>query len=479
MMVNNKILRVRRRDGALVNFSLEKIIRAIHRAAESIGGFGDAFFPEINGFIQADTSSRSVAKALASMVVMTLNVDERHHIPNFPPDIEKVQDTIVHVLRSYGFTEVADVYEAYRWGKHWIREGAIQSRQFAGNGYPDEKVKQVQEWNKAHDCDTFEKLNEWVRGGNIAELVQASCERYEKELAGAVEKFQKRVQWGDQIRLFIIAGPSSSGKTTTTCKIREHLVKEGHKLVMLNLDNYFWPISQHPTDWIADRDYETPHALDYHLINQHIHQLLGGETIRMPFYDFKTGQRREGQEFTLEKDGILLIDCLHGLYPALTDGIEAKQKFKIYLETLNILRDGDDPEARRVQFTDYRILRRMLRDVKHRNHQPLNTLLHWAKVRSSELANIIPLLHNTDAVINGSMPFDLPALKVGLDELFPKEEELAAYAQLLDPHIRWHRLRGYLDKVEAMTDIGPAVIPGDCVIREFIGESTIKVPHND
>lgn len=476
-MVNNKILRVRRRDGALVNFSLEKIVGAIYNAGESIGGFGDAHIPPINEFLFSGGTSLAIAKALGSMVVMTLNADERHHIPNFPPGIEKVQDTIVHVLRSYGFIEVADVFEAYRGGKHWIREGVIRPDQFAGNGYPEEKIKRVLEWNKAHDCDTFDKLNEWVLGGNIAELVHLSHERYEKELSGTVEKFLKRVKWGHDIRLFIIAGPSSSGKTTTTCKIREHLVEKGFKLVMLNLDNYFWPISQHPTDWIADRDYETPHALDYHLINQHIHTLLAGGTIRMPYYDFKTGQRKEGNEFTLEKDGILLIDCLHGLYPALTDGIEPKNKFKVYLETLNVLREEEG--ARRVQFTDYRILRRMLRDVKHRNHQPLNTLLHWEKVRRSELSNIIPLLHDTDSVINGGMPFDLPALKVGMDELFPKEEELEAYSQLLDPQIRWKRLRGHLDRVEAMVDIGPDVIPGDCVIREFIGGSTIQVPHND
>ena len=479
MMVNNKILRVRRRDGALINFELEKIVKAIYNAAESIGGFEDSHIPRINGFIHDENTSMAIAKALGSMVVMTLNSDERHSVPNFPPHIERVQDTIVHVLRSYGYIEIADVYEAYRWGKHWIRESVIRSDQFAGNGYPEDKLKQVKEWNESHHCDTLEKLNAWIESGKIASLVEASIERYEKELDEAVEKFLRRIKWGHDIKVFIIAGPSSSGKTTTTCKIRERLIEHGHHFVMMNLDNYFWPISQHPTDWIADRDYETPHALDYHLINQHIQQLLSGETIKMPYYNFKTGQREEGSEFRLEKDGILLIDCLHGLYPALTAGIAEESKFKVYIESLNVLYEGDGSRARRVQFTDYRILRRMVRDAKHRNHPPLATLLHWEKVRKSELANIIPLVHNTDIIINGGMPFDLPALKVLVEEIFPSEQELKAYSQLLDPQIRFRRLRRQLEATKAMDDIGYQVIPGECLIREFIGGSTIKVPHND
>jgi len=479
MMVNNKILRVRRRDGALIDLDIKKIGKAIYNAAESIGGFDSAHIPEINGFIFSGKDSLSIAKALASMVVMTVNVDERHHVPNFPPDIEKIQDTIIHVLRSYGFIEIADVYEAYRWGKHWIREDVIRSDQFAGNGFPEDKLNLVSEWNRVHECDTIEKLNAWVTGGKIKDLAVASHERYERELEEAVEKFLRRIKWGHDIRVFIVAGPSSSGKTTTTCKINERLQENGHKLVMLNLDNYFWPITQHPTDWTADRDYETPHALDYNLINTHIHQLLAGETIRMPFYNFKTGQREEGEEFVLAKDAILLLDCLHGLYPALTQGIDEEQKFRVYLETINILYEGDGSDKRRVQFTDFRILRRMVRDSKHRNHPPLSTLLHWEKVRKSELANIIPLLHHTDVIINGGMPFDIPALKVLIEDIFPTTEELERHPQSLDAQVRWRRLRRILDSVEAMPDIGPDIIPGDCLVREFIGGSTIKIPHND
>ncbi|RLB10702.1 MAG: hypothetical protein DRG27_02550, partial [Deltaproteobacteria bacterium] len=219
MRVNNKILRVRRRDGALINFECEKVAKAIFNAAESIGGFSSSHIPEINDFIQCqgkrEATSEEIAQALASMVVMILNADEKHHVPNFPPDIELVQDTIVHVLRTYGYVEIADVYQAYRAGKHWIRENVIRRDQFAGNGYPEDKLRRILEWNKAHGCETVEKLNAIVKSDKIKDLVTASIERYESELDGAVDKFLQRIKWGNDIRVFIVAGPSSSGKTTT------------------------------------------------------------------------------------------------------------------------------------------------------------------------------------------------------------------------------------------------------------------------
>jgi len=194
----------------------------------------------------------------------------------------------------------------------------------------------------------------------------------------------------------------------------------------------------------------------------------------------------DAAEFAPEPGAILLLDCLHGLYPALTEGVPAAQKFKVYLETLNVLMDEaqnklfhDPRRLNVVPFTDYRLLRRMVRDAKHRNHAPLATLLHWEKVRRSELANIIPLLLDTDAIVNGGMPFDLPALKAHGAELFPEEADLAGHAQLLDARIRWRRLRRILRAIEPMPDLSHEVIPGDCVVREFIGGGTLEVPHND
>ena len=122
-----------------------------------------------------------------------------------------------------------------------------------------------------------------------------------------------------------VSGPSSSGKTTTTVKLTSGSKKHGLRFLMLNLDDYFWSLIEHPTDWINDRNYETPEALDIQLLNQHLRALLDGKTIEKPVYSFKEGRRIATKPVKLETDQILLLDCLHGFYPPITEGIDAQR----------------------------------------------------------------------------------------------------------------------------------------------------------
>jgi uridine kinase len=187
----------------------------------------------------------------------------------------------------------------------------------------------------------------------------------------------------------------------------------------------------------------------------------------------------------LEPDQILLLDCLHGFYPPITEGIDASAQFRLYIETLNVLYEGDGSTNRLTQFTDVRLIRRMLRDAQHRNHSALRTILHWHYVRYGELFSIIPLMGLGDHIINGGFPFDLPALKpffIGEGGLLPKPEDFAPYAGFLDARIRYDRVKALLESVEGFTKkqlLTCDLIPGDAVIREFIGGSTIKIPHNE
>jgi uridine kinase len=282
-----------------------------------------------------------------------------------------------------------------------------------------------------------------------------------------------------------VSGPSSSGKTTTTVKLTERLQQQGLRFLMLNLDDYFWSLVEHPTDWINDRNYETPEALDIQLLNRHLTGLLGGETIEKPIYSFKEGRRTATKRIKLEPDQVLLLDCLHGLYPPITEGIPAAAQFRLYIETQNVLYEGDGSTRRPTQFTDVRLLRRMLRDAQHRNHAPLLTILHWHYVRSGELFSIVPLSGLADHVVNGGFPFDLPVLKpffCGPEGYLPRPEDFQSYTGFLDARIRYERVKRLLDAVEGLprelvrnTDI----VPGDAVIREFVGGSTIKIPHNE
>src|SRR4029078_8588467 len=158
-------------------------------------------------------------------------------------------------------------------------------------------------------CDTVHGLNEIVRSGKVKVLVEESLAVYEKSLDEAAAKVMHRLNSGDKLRMMWVSGPSSSGKTTTTVKLTERLQKQGLRFLMLNLDDYFWSLVEHPTDWINDRNYETPEALDIQLLNQHLVGLLNGDTIEKPVYSFKEGRRTAAKPVKLEKDQILLLDC--------------------------------------------------------------------------------------------------------------------------------------------------------------------------
>jgi uridine kinase len=486
MPVQNRIVKVQKRNRALVKFDEGRIWKAILGAAESIGGFCQDFLPGINDRIfDACGTDDQIAGFLADTVVICLNSDPHHLISNFPPTIETIQDEVLHALRSYGFQNTADAYECYRWGRHWLREGAITREQFVGNGLPQRRFEQALAWNRQHAVDTVAGLNEAVRSGKIKAVVEASIAAYEESLDEAAGKVLSRLNAGRDLRMMWISGPSSSGKTTTTVKITERLQRQGLRFLMLNLDDYFWSLVEHPTDWINDRNYETPEALDIQLLNSHLQALLNGQTIEKPVYSFKEGRRIATKPVKLEKDQILLLDCLHGLYPPITEGIDASAQFRLYIETQNALYEGDGSSRRLTKFTDVRLIRRMLRDARHRNHSPLLTVLHWHYVRAGELFSIIPLMGLADHVVNGGFPFDLPALRpffIGTDGLLPRPEDFQAYGGFLDARIRYERVKNLLGSVTGLTQEQVAscdLIPGDAVVREFVGGSTIQIPHNE
>ena len=451
-----------------------------------MGGFAQDFVPGVNEkILEAQGSDEKIAAFLADAVVVCLNSDPHHLIANFPPTIEMIQDEVLHVLRSYGFQNTADAYACYRWGRHWLREGAIAPEKFVGNGFPRAEMEKTLAWNRQRGCDTVAGLNEIVRAGKIKSLVADSLAGYEQSLDEAASKVMLRLNAGDHLRMMWVSGPSSSGKTTTTVKLTERLQKQGLRFLMLNLDDYFWSLVEHPTDWINDRNYETPEALDIQLLNRHLIALLEGETIEKPVYSFKEGRRTATKRIKLEKDQVLLLDCLHGLYPPITEGIPASAQFRLYIETQNVLYEGDGSSKRLTKFTDVRLMRRMLRDVQHRNHSPLLTILHWHYVRAGELFSIIPLRGLADHAVNGGFPFDLPVLKpffCGPGGHLPAPEDFQSYAGFLDAQIRFDRIRILLESIAGLdrAQVGHYdTIPGDTVIREFIGGSTIRIPHNE
>jgi uridine kinase len=251
----------------------------------------------------------------------------------------------------------------------------------------------------------------------------------------------------------------------------ETLQREGYSLKAINIDHYFFNLEDHPKDEFGDYDYETPQALDLERINQHLGQLLAGETVRTPNYDFHTGKRSLNvHELRLAPTEILLIDSLHGLYTGMTECVPAKNKFRLYIETLGQLRSDS---AGFMRWADHRLMRRMIRDSWHRSHSPEETITHWHYVRKSELQHIIPYNATVDFLVNSAMPYEIPILKNKLFRYFPAAmQQFKENPKRQDAYIRARRVFDLLDPLDEWTD--DSVVPGKSLFREFIGGSEYK-----
>ncbi len=329
--------------------------------------------------------------------------------------------------------------------------------------YELEIVKKARRWNRLRDVYTIEGINRRIEQGGYPEVVRDADRAYEATIwqtAGEVLKNR------DRIRLVIVAGPSSSGKTTTTLKLCECLRTMGEKLKLLALDNYFWNLADQPRDRHGDYNFETPRALDIKSINRNITELLAGREAVIPVYDFKTGRRKEeGTKMKLEGGELLVVEGLHGLFADMTRGVSKEEKFRVYIEAVCQLKNraGDY-----IPWTDIRLLRRMLRDSLHRNYPPLKTVGHWHYVRKSEKEYIVPFIKDADMVINGYLPYELPIHK---KYLYPNLKEAVSHYQeeseRADAFKRASRCLGWLEEILVWED--DSIIPATSLLREFIG----------
>lgn len=432
-----------KRDGQVVPYDRGRITNALFKAAASTGGFG---FEEAERL--SDAVEQRTAESYAEQV----------------PTVEDLQDIVEAVLMENGHLKTARAYIIYRQKRTEIREakrGAVE----ATDNIPYKLIYEVLRWNMEHDCESINGLNRIIETGEFPDLVSACEERYSNECRAAATRI---LDHGEEVRLVIVAGPSSSGKTTTTIKMEEQLAAHGRKLKAINVDNYFFDLEQHPKDEFGDYDYETPQALDIDLINTHLEQLLEGKTVRTPHYDFHTGKRElDVHELALAEDEILLMDCLHGLYSDMTRSIAAQQKFRLYIETLGQLRNDHDEFMR---WADHRLMRRMIRDSWNRSHDPLHTITHWHYVRKSELQYIIPFIGNVDFVVNSAMPYELPVLKKKLFHYFPEAiSRCRNDFKRQDAYLRALRVMHFLEPLSTAVD--ESIVPEKSLFREFIGGS--------
>jgi uridine kinase len=444
----SRFVSVVKRNGTVVPFTQDRITNAIYRAAVAVGG-------------RDKQASRELSDQVVTLLEQTIPEDQ-------DPTIEQIQDMVEKVLIENGHARVAKAYILYRDERARQREKRKEDMYQPSTNIPWEKLWHVLDWSAGHEVHTVAQLNAHIRNGTLSQIVTAAEAAYHEDVENAASMVLSR---RDEVRMVFIAGPSSSGKTTTTIKLGEYLARAGLKLVTLNVDHYFFDLEMHPKDEFGDYDFETPQALDLQLINEHLGRLFSGEEVRIPFYDFKTGHRRNEQTpMKLAANDIILIDSLHGLFPDMTSSIPANMKFKLYIEPLLQLKDE---QGHYVRWTDIRLIRRMLRDAAHRAYDPTQTLLHWHYVRTSELRHIIPYINTTDTIVNSAMPYELPMYKARLGESFARwAGELADDPLRQDAFERASRVHTLMEQLESVPD--DSIVPENSVIREFIGGGIYK-----
>jgi len=317
-------------------------------------------------------------------------------------------------------------------------------------------------WLEIMEINSVGDLNELIAKGEraVTDLIILAEALHEKRIAMISEEIKRK----GSVRLVLIAGPSSSGKTTFSKRLMVQLKASGFKPITISLDDYFVDRERTPRDENGNYDFEALEALDVDLFNQNLVDLFNGKEVEIPKFNFVLGRREPvGTKLKIEKDQIIIVEGIHGLNPKLTELVPDELKFKIYASALAQLNLDN---VNRLHTTDVRLIRRMVRDSKFRGHDALATLRMWDSVRRGEEKNIFPYQENADAMFNSALVYELAVLKIFAEPL------LAVVPDDVPESTEANRLLKILDYFLPITNIED--IPRTSIIREFIGRSAFK-----
>lgn len=324
-----------------------------------------------------------------------------------------------------------------------------------------ENYIETKNWYKILGVENVGDLNEKVAAKRvISDLIKISEGLHEKKIAQIADHICKQKS---VLRMILIAGPSSSGKTTFAKRLGIQLMVNGLTPVALSLDDYFVEREQTPRDGSGDFDFETIEALDLRLVNDHFKRLLAGEQVELPRFDFTTGHRKkETHPMQLKPGQVLIIEGIHGLNDRLTAEIPARAKFKIFISALTQLRINN---LTRISTSDTRLLRRTIRDFRYRGYSAADTIRRWPSVRRGEDRNIFPFQNNADAMFNSALVYELAALKpyalACLETVAPKDREFIVAQRMIN-------------FLNLFRSISTEEIPPTSILREFIGGSSFS-----
>ena len=326
------------------------------------------------------------------------------------------------------------------------------------------------QWQDILGLRTIGDLNEAIDQGKSSLLINVSEALQEKKIAQMADTIAYRVkagqaegQGGKGLKMVLIAGPSSSGKTTTCKRLSVQLLTNGIKPVPISLDDYFLDREDTPKDHKGDYDFESIHALNLPLLNQQMKALFSGEEVELPRYNFQKGRSEmSGHRLRLHDDEVLVVEGIHALNPELTKDIPEEQKFRVYASALTtLLLDTHNY----IPTTDNRLLRRIVRDHKYRGMSAQETIRRWPSVRAGENRWIFPYQEEADAMFNTAMLFELAVLKTQAEPLLDQVPETSVeYAEA-------YRLRKFLGYIHP---IPSDQLPPTSLLREFLGGSSFK-----
>ena len=331
--------------------------------------------------------------------------------------------------------------------------------------------KEHHQWQDILKLRTVGDLNEAILNGHSSKLIQISEALQEKKIGKIADEIAQRVNPPSSlglgsnkgVRLVLIAGPSSSGKTTTCKRLSVQLAVNGIKPIGISLDDYFLDREKTPVDENGEYDFEHLHALNLPLFNEQLNALFNGEEVELPRYDFPTGKSvKSGKKLKLHDDEVLVVEGIHALNPELTAQIPNEQIFRVYASALTtILLDNHNY----IPTTDNRLLRRIIRDYKYRKVSALETIRRWPSVRAGENKWIFPYQENADAMFNTAMLFELAVIKSQAAPLLEQVPENCP------EHAETYRLLKFLKYIKPIPE---TQIPPTSLRREFLGGSSFE-----
>ena len=319
--------------------------------------------------------------------------------------------------------------------------------------------KEHHRWQKILGISTVGDFNETVKKGMSTDLINISEALQEKKISQIADMISMR----RGVKVVLISGPSSSGKTTFCKRLSIQLLTCGIKPIQISLDDYFVHREDTPKDEKGDYDYESLYALDIPLLNKQLNALFAGEEVELPKYNFQTGRsEKSGHKLKMNDDNVLVVEGIHALNPELTAQIPEEQKFRVYASALTtILLDTHNY----IPTTDNRLLRRIIRDYKYRGVNAMETIRRWPSVRAGENKWIFPYQENADVMFNTAMLFELAVIKSQAEPL------LELVPENVDEHAEAYRLLKFLKYIAPIPN---RQLPPTSLLREFLGGSSFK-----